>query len=105
MECKRREVRLRIFEDQRCAVLKSKTDHLLICTDDRFIAKELSRPELQTMETFAPSYFEYMSSAVSANVSQSFPMTCSLLTPEIAPYPSGQSFRVLQTDFQKEWEG
>ncbi|KAF8347025.1 hypothetical protein F5887DRAFT_958971 [Amanita rubescens] len=35
--------------------------------DDRFIAKELSRPELQTMETFAPSYFEYMSSAVSAN--------------------------------------
>ncbi|KAF8640401.1 hypothetical protein AX17_000070 [Amanita inopinata Kibby_2008] len=35
--------------------------------DDRFIAKELSRPELQTMETFAPSYFEYMSFAVSAN--------------------------------------
>ncbi|KAK2461486.1 hypothetical protein APHAL10511_005949 [Amanita phalloides] len=35
--------------------------------DDRFIAKELSRPELQTMETFAPSYFGYMSSAVSAN--------------------------------------
>ncbi|KAJ7508636.1 hypothetical protein B0H11DRAFT_2153074 [Mycena galericulata] len=35
--------------------------------DDRFIAKELSRPELQTMETFAPAYFDYMSSAVSAN--------------------------------------
>lgn len=35
--------------------------------DDRFIAKELSKPELQTMETFAPSYFEYMSSAVSAH--------------------------------------
>ncbi|KAF8624210.1 hypothetical protein AX15_005976 [Amanita polypyramis BW_CC] len=35
--------------------------------DDRFIAKELSRPELQTMETFAPSYFGYMSSAVSCN--------------------------------------
>ncbi|KAJ3989013.1 hypothetical protein F5890DRAFT_1401940 [Lentinula detonsa] len=35
--------------------------------DDRFIAKELSRPELQTMETFAPTYFDYMSSAVSAN--------------------------------------
>ncbi|PFH52314.1 hypothetical protein AMATHDRAFT_140429 [Amanita thiersii Skay4041] len=35
--------------------------------DDRFIAKELSRPELQTMETFAPAYFEYMSSAVSSN--------------------------------------
>ena len=37
--------------------------------DDRFIAKELSRPELQTMETFAPAYFDYMSSAISANVS------------------------------------
>ncbi|KAG6842385.1 hypothetical protein C0991_007515 [Blastosporella zonata] len=35
--------------------------------DDRFIAKELSKPELQTMETFAPAYFDYMSSAVSAN--------------------------------------
>ena len=44
-----------------------------ICADDRFIAKELSRPELQTMETFAPSYFEYMSSAVSANVSPFIP--------------------------------
>jgi hypothetical protein len=37
--------------------------------DDRFIAKEMSRTEFQTMETFAPSYFAYMSSAVSANVS------------------------------------
>ncbi|KAF6754295.1 hypothetical protein DFP72DRAFT_990499 [Ephemerocybe angulata] len=35
--------------------------------DDRFIAKELSRAELQTMETFAPAYFDYMSSAVNAN--------------------------------------
>ncbi|KAL0066579.1 Mitochondrial distribution and morphology protein 12 [Marasmius tenuissimus] len=35
--------------------------------DDRFIAKELSRPELQTMETFAPAYFDYMSSSVSSN--------------------------------------
>ncbi|KAH6916651.1 1-phosphatidylinositol-3-phosphate 5-kinase, partial [Coprinopsis sp. MPI-PUGE-AT-0042] len=35
--------------------------------DDRFIAKELSRAELQAMEKFAPSYFDYMSSAVSAN--------------------------------------
>ncbi|THV06539.1 hypothetical protein K435DRAFT_481972 [Dendrothele bispora CBS 962.96] len=35
--------------------------------DDRFIAKEISRAELQTMETFAPAYFDYMSSAVSAN--------------------------------------
>jgi hypothetical protein len=38
-------------------------------TDDRFIAKELSRAELQTMETFAPAYFDYMSSAVHASVS------------------------------------
>jgi 1-phosphatidylinositol-3-phosphate 5-kinase len=38
-------------------------------TDDRFIAKEISRAELQTMETFAPSYFDYMSSALTANVS------------------------------------
>ncbi|KAI0035107.1 hypothetical protein K488DRAFT_43997 [Vararia minispora EC-137] len=35
--------------------------------DDRFIAKEMSRAEVQTMETFAPAYFDYMSSAVSAN--------------------------------------
>jgi len=35
--------------------------------DDRFIAKELSKPELQTMETFAPAYFDYMSSAIHAN--------------------------------------
>ncbi|TBU34447.1 hypothetical protein BD311DRAFT_746176 [Dichomitus squalens] len=35
--------------------------------DDRFIAKELSRTELQAMETFAPAYFDYMSSAVVAN--------------------------------------
>ena len=37
--------------------------------DDRFIAKEMSRTEFQTMESFAPAYFTYMSSAVSANVS------------------------------------
>ncbi|KAI0001751.1 hypothetical protein BJV77DRAFT_1076272 [Russula vinacea] len=35
--------------------------------DDRFIAKEMSRTEFQTMESFAPAYFAYMSSAVSAN--------------------------------------
>jgi len=38
------------------------------CTDDRFIAKELTKPELQTMETFAPAYFDYMSSAITDNV-------------------------------------
>ncbi|KAH9837295.1 uncharacterized protein C8Q71DRAFT_595324 [Rhodofomes roseus] len=35
--------------------------------DDRFIAKGLSRPELQAMETFGPAYFDYMSSAVVAD--------------------------------------
>ncbi|KZT55422.1 hypothetical protein CALCODRAFT_353571 [Calocera cornea HHB12733] len=33
--------------------------------DDRFIAKELSRPELAAMTKFAPKYFEYMSNAFS----------------------------------------
>jgi len=36
--------------------------------DDRFIAKELSKAELQAMETFAPAYFDYMSSSVHSNV-------------------------------------
>lgn len=49
--------------------MKSQYVDLATLSDDRFIAKELSRPELQTMETFAPAYFDYMSSAISANVS------------------------------------
>jgi len=36
--------------------------------DDRFIAKELSKAELQAMETFAPAYFDYMSSSVHSDV-------------------------------------
>ncbi|KZS91899.1 hypothetical protein SISNIDRAFT_550694 [Sistotremastrum niveocremeum HHB9708] len=32
--------------------------------DNRFIAKELSKAELDAMETFAPAYFEYMSVAI-----------------------------------------
>lgn len=60
------------------AFLKTQGKYLLIISnvahpnqlqDDRFIAKELSKPELQTMETFAPAYFDYMSSAIHANVS------------------------------------
>lgn len=35
--------------------------------DDRFIAKELSRPELEAMAIFGPAYFDYMSSAVTAD--------------------------------------
>ena len=41
----------------------------ILSVDDRFVAKELSKAELQTMESFAPAYFDYMSSAVAANVS------------------------------------
>ncbi|KAG8884991.1 1-phosphatidylinositol-3-phosphate 5-kinase [Tulasnella sp. 331] len=34
--------------------------------DNRFIAKELSRSELDAMSKFAPKYFEYMSNSISA---------------------------------------
>ncbi|KDQ63031.1 hypothetical protein JAAARDRAFT_120591 [Jaapia argillacea MUCL 33604] len=34
--------------------------------DDRFIAKEVSKAELQTMETFGPAYFDYMSTSMTA---------------------------------------
>ncbi|KIJ28157.1 hypothetical protein M422DRAFT_215436 [Sphaerobolus stellatus SS14] len=34
--------------------------------DDRFIAKEMSKTELTAMATFAPAYFDYMASTVSA---------------------------------------
>jgi len=69
MECQRREIRICISEDSRSdlspgAGLPAESDQ----SDDRFIAKELSRFEVQTMENFAPAYFDYMSSAVSANV-------------------------------------
>jgi len=47
------------------------------------------------METFAPAYFDYMSSSVSANVCYHFPFFCSFLTPIEAPNPFGKGFRVL----------
>ncbi|KAH7107138.1 hypothetical protein BKA62DRAFT_765689 [Auriculariales sp. MPI-PUGE-AT-0066] len=34
--------------------------------DDRFIAKELSRSEVEAIATFAPAYFEYMTSAITS---------------------------------------
>lgn len=34
--------------------------------DDRFIAKEMSKSEMEAMATFAPAYFDYMSAAISA---------------------------------------
>ena len=59
---------------------RGKSNHTLLCSsnlqwpmlaDDRFIAKELSRAELETMTTFAPAYFDYMSSAVMSKVRRS----------------------------------
>jgi hypothetical protein len=49
---------------------------LTLLQDDRFIAKELSKAELQTMETFGPAYFEYMASAIAGNVSSTFYSRC-----------------------------
>lgn len=73
------------------------SDFTKLCQDDRFIAKELSRPELQTMETFAPAYFDYMSSAVSADVSYhlSVSVLCSI-DAILAAYPPRQSLWLLQ---------
>ncbi|KZV78621.1 hypothetical protein EXIGLDRAFT_633621, partial [Exidia glandulosa HHB12029] len=34
--------------------------------DDRFIAKELSKSEMEAVATFAPAYFDYMSAAIAA---------------------------------------
>ena len=48
----------------------NKSEH---CLDDRFIAKELSKAELETMAIFGPAYFEHMSTAIAADVS----FTCS----------------------------
>ena len=60
------------------AFLKTQGEHnsyfrylilILTALDGRFIAKELSRAELETMGAFGPAYFDYMSSAVTADVS------------------------------------
>jgi len=37
-------------------------------SDDRFIAKELSKAEVEAMATFVPAYFDYMSTAISSGV-------------------------------------
>ena len=67
----------------------------MAASDDRFIAKELSRAELQSMESFAPAYFDYMSSAVVAHVGAAY--ICNVHFDERlpAPYPSGQDLRML----------
>lgn len=69
VECEWREIRICISENSRLdPSSRSSIPTDLDPSDDRFIAKELSRFEVQTMENFAPAYFDYMSSAVSANV-------------------------------------
>ena len=45
------------------------TSVITLSVDDRFIAKELSKSELDAMTNFAPAYFDYMSNAVLSNVS------------------------------------
>jgi 1-phosphatidylinositol-3-phosphate 5-kinase len=56
------------------------------CQDGRFIAKELSKAELQTMETFAPAYFDFMSSAVSGHVSFNLQLIAVILFTTILPF-------------------
>lgn len=50
---------------------------LLIGADDRFIAKELSKIEIEALATFAPAYFDYISSAIAAGVSEFRPIDAS----------------------------
>lgn len=51
-----------------CCCLKSHEIPADSLSDDRFIAKELSKSELDAMTNFAPAYFDYMSNAISSNV-------------------------------------
>lgn len=80
---------------------------LIFCQDGRFIAKELSKAELQTMETFAPAYFDFMSSAVSGHVSFNLQLIAVVLFTIIcfpAPHSTRQSVWLLQVDFQEDRE-
>lgn len=44
--------------------------------DDRFIAKEVSKTELDSMINFAPAYFDYMSDAIASKVLSLFISNC-----------------------------
>lgn len=68
--------------------------------DDRFIAKEISRAELQTMETFAPAYFDYMSSSLTAGVCGSCFAAVLSLTISAAPNVTRQDIWMLQSHIQ-----
>lgn len=75
---------------------------LMTCLqDDRFIAKEISKAELQAMEAFAPAYFDYMSSAISANVMLFLKPRLFANIKSSASNPSRQSFWMLQAHIQK----
>jgi uncharacterized membrane protein len=65
-----RKVWVRVPEDSRLVVivLVTGTFIMILCIDDRFIAKELSKSELDAMTNFAPAYFHYMSNAILSNV-------------------------------------
>lgn len=55
-----------------CTVLpKRRPLTIAFCTDDRFIVKQLSRPEMEVFARFAPAYFEYMADALFQGVSPS----------------------------------
>jgi hypothetical protein len=73
VECQWREIRISFPENPRYIIMLNGTTFTVDDTkpilDDRFIAKELSRAELETMAAFGPAYFDYMSSAVTADVS------------------------------------
>ena len=71
-----RQVRFCVPEDERFVFGSIYVSRHSNRTDDRFIAKEISRAELATMETFAPAYFDYMSSCFTAKV-RSLPITLS----------------------------
>jgi hypothetical protein len=50
-------------------------------TDDRFIAKEISRFEGDAFGEIGPAYFSYLSQAFSTTVSLPFMLFCSLSLP------------------------
>lgn len=52
-----------------CSILTSSCSTNPFSVDDRFIAKELSKSELDSMLNFAPAYFDYMSNAIASKVS------------------------------------
>jgi hypothetical protein len=69
------------------------------------MAKELSKTELEAMTKFAPAYFEYMSNALTSNVScATFPLGPHLtIDIHTAPNSSCQDIRFLQDLVQEPY--